>query len=284
MSIQMCAFHLLLTVDPSLGRLDYSLLSDQALMEMLIEGFADDNKRTYQDDHGMYLDVCEWVCVTCDTDERVIEIDIDNSIVSGTIELCYVPPKVKILHISSWGKSQLTGSVDLACLPDGMKVLCLKNNQLTGEIDLTHLSDGIEILSLLNNQLTGEVDLTQLPDGMKNLCLTKNQFCGEVDLTHLPDGMECLYLNNNQFKGEINLTQLPNDLLELHLQNNQLSGSLILKRLPPHIDAINVRGNKFYAVAVVDSETDAIIQLRGSGVTSVVDKNGKKLDTKRFFE
>ena len=51
--IQMCAFQLLLNVDPSLGRVNYSLMSDQTLMEMLIEGFDDGTKKEYQDDDGM---------------------------------------------------------------------------------------------------------------------------------------------------------------------------------------------------------------------------------------
>ena len=74
----MCAFQVFLSVDPSLGRLDYSLMSDQALMEMLIEGFDDETKQDYQDKHGMYKDVCDWFPITCDEDERVVEISIDN--------------------------------------------------------------------------------------------------------------------------------------------------------------------------------------------------------------
>ena len=66
----------------------------------------------------------------------------------------------------------------------------------------------------------------------------------------------------------------------LHFLNNQLSGSLILKRLPG-IRYINARGNNFNAVAVVYSEVYAHVNLQGSGVTSVVDENGK--ESKRFF-
>ena len=62
----MCAFQLLVSVDPSLGRLDYSLLSDQTLMEMLIESFDDETKKKYQDGQGMYLDICEWPKIKCD--------------------------------------------------------------------------------------------------------------------------------------------------------------------------------------------------------------------------
>ena len=79
----MCAFQLFLSVDPSLGRVDYNSLSDQTLMEMLIEGFDEETKRRYQDSHEMYLNVCELSCVVCDDDERVIEINIDSETVSG---------------------------------------------------------------------------------------------------------------------------------------------------------------------------------------------------------
>ena len=78
-AIQMRASQLFLTVDPSLGRLDYSLLSDQTLMEILIDGFDEKTKKRYQDERGMYLGVCEWPSIKCDCDDRVIEINIDSS-------------------------------------------------------------------------------------------------------------------------------------------------------------------------------------------------------------
>ena len=90
----MCVLQLFRSVDPSLGRLEYRLMSDQALMEMLIDGFDDVTKKRYQDNHGMYLDVCELSCVQCDKDERVFEIRINSENSNGSIEISYVPPKV----------------------------------------------------------------------------------------------------------------------------------------------------------------------------------------------
>ena len=224
---------LLLSVDTNLGRLDYSLLSDQALMEMLIDGFDDDTKKQYQDDHGMYLDVCEWSCIECDADERVAEIVMDNSDIRGSIQLCYVPPKVEEIDIGDmWVNGKLAGSVDLTLLPEGM-----------------------EVLNLLGNKLSGEIDLTQLPYKMEYLTLGYNQLTGEINLTHLPDGMR-----------------------GLHLESNQLSGSLVIRGLPQEMNIIDVRGNNFNAVAVVDSDTPATIKLKESGVTSVVDENGREQD------
>ena len=70
----MCEFLLFLSVDPSLGRLDYHLLSDQALIEMFIDGFDAETKKDYQYDHCMYLDVCEWPAVHLDLDNNQLNL------------------------------------------------------------------------------------------------------------------------------------------------------------------------------------------------------------------
>ena len=256
----MCAVQLFLSVDPSLGRVDYNLLSDQTLMEMLIDGFDDETQEKYKDNDGMYLDVCKWSHVICDDNERIIHIDIVRVNLMGSLELFYVPPKVKSFIISSCGSSKLTGSVALTQLPDGMTYLSLENSQLTGGIDLAHLPEGMKYLHLNNNQLTGEIELTRLPDGMEWLYLNNNRFTGEIDLTRLPGGMKCLYLNKNQF-----------------------SGSLVIKELPQEMNVIDVRRNQFNAIAVVYSKTDTDIDLLRSGVTSVVDENGEEQDMQRFL-
>ena len=304
--MQMYVFQLFLSADSSLGRVDYTLMSDQTLTEMLIEGFDDETKKKYQDKNEMYLDVCEWSCVKCDGNQRVTEIDIIIDGLSGSLELRYVPPKVSVVNIRSWSRSRMTGSVDLACLPDGMWQLNLRNNQLTGEIKLTQLPDNMEYLHLENNQLTGEINLTQLPDNMEYLHLENNQLTGEINLTKLPYSMRELYLNKNQLTGEINVTQLPfamfslnlstnqltgeidlthlpDGINSLYLHNNQLSGSLVIKGLPFRDSVINALGNQFNAIAVIHAETDATIVLRGSGVTSVVDEKGREQDMQRFL-
>ena len=280
----MYSLPLLCGADPNLGRVDYSSLTDQSLMEMLVDGFDGETKKKYQDSEGTYLDVCAWPCIRCDDEERVIEIDINSENVSGSLELCYVPPKVEDLKVSPLsGESRMTGSVDFARLPDGMKYLHLSNNQLTGEIDLTQPPKGLERVSLEDNQLTGEIDLTQLPDGMVFLDLRNNRLTGEIDLTQLPDIMNYAHLENNQLTGEVNLTQLPSRMHSLDLSGNQLTGSLIIRNIPLGAEEIDVRGNHFNAVAVVDSETHDPVDFEGSGVTSVVDENGKELDIQQFL-
>ena len=65
---------LLQAVDTDLGRVDHSSFSDQTLMEMLFEGFDGDTRKRCQDAEGVYLDVCKWKSVECNTEERVITI------------------------------------------------------------------------------------------------------------------------------------------------------------------------------------------------------------------
>ena len=285
--MQMCAFQLFLTGDPSLGRIDYNLLTDQALMEMFIEGFDEETKKKYQDKHGMYLDVCDWLCIECDEDDRVIEIDINSRHVSGSLDLFYAPPRVKELWISSLSgevyNSELTGSIDFKQLPSGVECLTLDNNQLTREIDLTQLPNEMKALRLNYNQLTGDIELTKLPEGLNYLSLDSNQLTGEIDLTRLPARLYHLDLQNNQFTGEIDLTHLSEGMNYLYLNKNQLSGSFVVKNSSPGLRSINAEDNKFNAVAVIDSKSHAYIHLRGSGVTSVVDGNGRDLDSVWFL-
>ena len=192
---------------------------------MLIGGLNAKTKKQYQDDHDMYLFACEWSSVKCDGGDRVIEIRINKPNVSGSLDLCDVPPKVRVLRTTPlWRNGKLTGTVALADLPDGMQVIDLRGNELTGEIDLRRLPETMEEVHLEQNQLTGKVDLTRLPEGMQHHSLDRNQltgeiftlnyniFAGEVDLRHLPDGLEFLYLGNNQSTGEINLAQLPDKM------------------------------------------------------------------------
>ena len=140
----MRAFQLFLSVDLSLGRVDYSLFSDQTLMEMFIDGFDDKSKKRYQDDEGIYLDVCEWTRIKCDEEKSVVEIAMDCHSIRGSLALLYVPPKVNGISNNSFTRGELNGSVDLTHLPDRMEFFDLHNNQLTGEIDLTRLPDSME--------------------------------------------------------------------------------------------------------------------------------------------
>ena len=193
-------------------------------MEMLFEVCDENSKRYYKDKSGMYLDVCEWECVVCDADKRVIQIEICE--LSGSIQLSYLPPNATWVDIST--------------------------GQLEGSIDVTKLPPKMCIFSLEKNLLSGTADLSQLPQSMEKFHIHSNQFSGSVDLAHLPDR-----------------------LMHFSIKNNQLTGSFIATSLPRNLVGFFAGGNNFEAVAVVDSKTDARIDLRESGVKSAVDESGR---------
>ena len=111
----------------------------------------------------------------------------------------------------------------------------------------------------------------------------RSELTGSVDLTQLLTELKILRLNNNRFTGEIDLTHLPGGMRLLSLRSNQLSGPLVIMRVPARMISMDWRSNYFQAIAVVHSETRAVIKLKGSGVMSIVDENGKEADTKRFL-
>ena len=286
---------LLLCSDPNLGRVDYNSLSDQTLMEMLIDGLDEETKEKFQDTDKMYLDVCEWDFVKCDADNRVVEI-CARSKLSGSIQLQYTPPKVTHFRLV-WSQSNVHGTIDLTHLPEAIQKISITGTQLSGSIDLEQLPHGMLVLSLISNCFTREINLSSLPGRMKKLTLSDNKLTGSINLTQLPQDLENLYLHSNQFQGSINLTQLPGSLQDLFLNNNQLSGSLYLGALPQamvriklqnnsfsgsfiamnlplEINLIIASKNSFQPIAVVQSDAYADIDLRESGVTSVVDESG----------
>ena len=245
----MCAVLTVLTVDPSLGHVDYSSFSDQTLMELLFDGLTEESKRQYQDADGAYLDVCAWNCAICDCAQRVTEIAFGGA-VEGSLQLSYIPPQV----VSFYGAFQ----------------------QLTGTIDLAHLPQNLRDLNLNTNKLTGSVDLTQLPLRIQFLYLDSNLLTGSVNLTKMPRSMKILYIHCNQLSGSVHLRSLPDAMVHLYLQNNAFTGSFIATNLPPNLEALYAGDNFFHAVAVVDSQTKAEFDFSECGVTSVIDENGNK--------
>ena len=167
----MYSFVVLRSADVALGRADYSTFSDQTLMELLFEGFEEEAKQTYQDEHGLYLDVCDWSCVTCDSDERVTRISTTGK-VNGPLRFFYIPPKVESLSMS---EADLTGPIDFENLPNNLEELCLSDNRLEGSIELTNLPQTMLDLNFRSNTFEGSIDLTKLPESMGRLYLHFNQ-------------------------------------------------------------------------------------------------------------
>ena len=236
----------LLVDNPHLGRFDSNLLSDQSLMEMLVESFSEETKEEYQDTNGIFLDVCQWEGVECDTDQNVISVAGFRC--HGPIALDFIPPKVTLFKMMLGG---LCGTLSTSTIPKGM-------------IDFY----------VNSNRFSGTVDFTTLPECMQQLSLQYNEFTGSADFRHLPIALEKLYLQKNMFSGSLHLRGLPPKLYYTNVSSNLFSGVFYIENVPKSLFLLAADDNCFDEVAVVPSNFGKVL-LRGSGVTSVVDEFGR---------
>ena len=185
-----------------LGRLDYTSLSTQALMEIFIEGI--ENREVICRSAEEPADFDKWKGFWYSEDqpadgaEKQFESSWVDLALVGTIDLQWLPPTVLSLDIDD---NQLSGSLNLTALPPSIQVLDCRNNAFSKEIDLCHLPAEIELLDLSVNQLSGSLNLEKLPTSMEELLLNANRFTGTVCLRHLPPNLVDLSVSENELSG-----------------------------------------------------------------------------------
>ena len=272
----------LLSIDPALGRLDYYSLSDQALMETLIEDMNEDIKKELQDANGNYLDVCDWDAQTsaahiCCEDDRVIDIDIrcvefdDNQFPFDCI-----PSQVYGLVVES---CFIHGTLDTAYLPQTLQHLNVSINDLDGTINFKRLPQSLEHLDIRENDLSGSLALSDLPKTLKEFFANRNRFSGDISLNDLPPALDCLFIYGNSLTGSIKIEKLPEALESLHLNENSFSGDFRLLTFPESLRTVDVSKNPLSGKCVLlkaIGEMPFMRLLRLDKISSVVDENGDK--------
>ena len=238
---------LVTAVDSHLGRVDLSTLSDQTLAELLIDGFSDEAKKTYQDENGVFFDVCEWPEFECDADGRVTRLRIMDDI-GGTIDFSYVPPK---------------------CAE-----ACLDTSDASGKLETSALPACLEWLTITQTYLDGTVDFTSLPRKMTSFNGSANEFTGSAVLESLPDTLEILSIFENQFSGTLCLTNLPPRLSSLSVFENKFTGKFHLENACDKI-TVFASNNAFSSEAIVQKCIN-YVGLGRSGVDTVFDENGSE--------
>ena len=170
-----------------------------------------------------------WHGVTTDRSGRVVELDLSENELNGTIpsEL----GSLTYLEELNLSQNQLSGTIplELGSL-NNLTTLSLFDNRLSGGIpsELGNLSN-LELLALFENNLRGTIpsELAEL-DNLRWLMLSGNQLSGSIpsELSKLTD-LGWLYLSENRLSGTIP-TELENltNLERLFLWGNQLSGTI----------------------------------------------------------
>ncbi|KNH08045.1 leucine-rich repeat protein [Perkinsela sp. CCAP 1560/4] len=208
------------SVDPLLGRLEYSVMSQQALMELLIAGIEKIDDICGSRDEP--TDLCEWPGVKYrKRRDEVVEVAWSSLRLGGSLDMQWLPQTVVHFCASYNG---LIGSSDLEKLPHGLKNFNLGVNNLSGTVRLHAVPKSLVRLNLKCNKLSGSVDLSGLPIGLKHVILYRNELCGSLDLTSLPPQIATLSLDANKFTGSVDFGSLPDSLLLLDISDNDLSG------------------------------------------------------------
>ena len=264
--------HLTVCVDPALGRLNYSSMSTQALVEMFIEGLTAESKKNFQDDQGNYLDIEDWPGFTCESDD--IEIGWISMHLEGSLAYQFMPPRT-IIFLVQIGQRAIRSSLETADLPRGLQHFIAQRQAHFGTLDMTSLPPALISFDVWVNIFEGTINLTALPSNIKNISISYNKLSGSIDISALPESLKRLSLDHNNLSGTILLESLPETLEELHIEGNAFAGSVDLsKRSAPIF--IGASDNNFEGSMVVPANAvDFRLNFRRMIVCGVFDENGK---------
>jgi len=218
---------------------DTGLLTDQVSFNFIVSTQRDALVHFYDETSGpgwhihtnwtTNEPVCEWEGITCDQNQHVIEINLQNNNLSGTIP-------VDLVNLKNLVKLDLSENFLYGKIPENLyllknlKTLNLGYNHLSGEIPDTFFQfEQLETLFLNVNQFQGMIpeSISEMRT-LTGLYINNNQFSGVF-----PDGilnlneLITLDISHNHFSGEIpeNLTSLSH-LQKLSIASNQFEGSM----------------------------------------------------------
>mmetsp|Transcript_21779 Transcript_21779/g.33846 ORF Transcript_21779/g.33846 Transcript_21779/m.33846 type:complete len:213 (-) Transcript_21779:45-683(-) len=175
-----------------LARLDYESLSQQTLMEMVIDQIV--RKDLICGSADTPKDISEWNYVSLNEHGEVVEIDSTGQPWEGEFGFEWVPATATRIRLV---QKCLSGTVAFDKLPCRLEELILSGNLFSGSADFTQLPDGMRIIGLSRNFFSGSIDLTQLPKTLTQLYLSYNNFSGETDFSQLPESLVMLYVESN---------------------------------------------------------------------------------------
>lgn len=168
--------------------------------QAVLDTFGDESIRQQLNWKDVGCCISPWTGIKC-KDGNIVEIELSDMQLSGTIDLKNLPKSLKVLNLHG---NKFTGHVDmeqLIKLPS-LKILDLSfNYNLNGILNVNKLPKSLQKISLNHNKFHGNVDFAKLQQlsSLSNMDLCNNQFKGSVDLRNLPSTMWGLFLEGNNF-------------------------------------------------------------------------------------
>ena len=277
------------TIDPSLGRLDYDSLSDQARMEIFVSLMSQSAQEKFQDANGNFLDVCEWYGVECDAEGNVKEfrIIIWEEDENGP-NLDYIPPHVRFFSLNG----SKVCNLNPVMLPLTLVEFKIGGTTFRNGIDLKDFArSNLEELKMEKCGLQGTCDTSQLPESLMMLNLTANKLHGSLVLDCLPRRMTVFLASANNFGGKLLIDNLPPDMSKIHVMQNKFTEFALLSTpagtkntgtlhmLQGYFLEIEAGDNEIKGTVVVEKAMNGKnvkLTLCWNYIEAVVDEKGKK--------
>uniref|UniRef100_A0A7S4L0J4 Uncharacterized protein n=1 Tax=Paramoeba aestuarina TaxID=180227 RepID=A0A7S4L0J4_9EUKA len=192
-------FNIFSTADTScpLGRVDFSSLSQQALMEIFIQNVK--YTATFKDSSESFLDIEKWPGLKLNEDGQVVEIYFAFAIALG-------------------------GSVDFEAIPSTATRIGVAHANCSGEIPWGKLFNDVRYFAVDSNAFYGTIDLTIMPRNLIGLFCSINKFSGTLNFAKLPEKLAMLDVSTNELSGTIDLRRVQNmisSFTEQHLEYEQ---------------------------------------------------------------
>ena len=263
----------LLSLDQALGRFNFESVSDQTLMEMLVD-IESGQMINFKEENGEFKDVCAWEIVEC-RDDRVTAVIFSNADYSqGQFPFNLIPPLTTRVVIED---SRLRGTLNTSHLPLNLTEFNVDWNQLHGFIDFRSFPRGLQDINISRNAFEGSLALSDLPDALIALVASMNKFSGEISMNDLPTSMEKLLLGRNKLTGSINIERLPKGMNCIDFNQNSFTGVFTLLDFPPNLAFVNIATNRLSKKAVLRSSSDDMpFTLCHYGIQDVFDENGNR--------
>ena len=153
-------------VEFQVGRINISMLSDLALMELFFT--PDNHKDARKQLLGDEDDACTWGGVTCDDDKNVTSISWHSASqkLVGEVEFLFVPQKLYRLNMY---QQQVRGEIDLGGLPESLRIVCVQHCHLSGTLDFQKIPRKIEQVFFNGSRITSVVNLHNLPTSIQHM-------------------------------------------------------------------------------------------------------------------
>ena len=221
----------------SLGRLDYSLLPQQALMELFIANV--DCEGAFEDEHENFLDIAEWEGVTVSPyDGTVIALFFEGIFQDGTLDFAAIPESAVTITI---GMSPCTGTVPWEKLYGGVIYLSLYHCGFHGTVDLTVLPRGLIKLDLVGSNFSGTLNFCRLPKNPIYLNVAANALTGRVDLRPIAKTIDEITADHENLIVTRKIPP-PDMPLGIDLSRNKLEGDILVTDISGITDSGQFRG------------------------------------------